>query len=202
MKKLVLTSAGFLNPKVSKEFIKILSKEIKDKKILVISYAQNDNEQYYVDGSKKELEGLGFEKIEVVNMNDNFEVSKLGDFDAIYVCGGNTFLILDKLKETGLFEFILKQVENEAIYIGVSAGSIIAGENIEIAGWGSEGDENTIDLQNLSGLSFTDIAIYPHFTEDVRSEIEEFKKKVDCPVVELTDQQALFVIDGKRKVIG
>ena len=76
----------------------------------------------------------------------------------MYVCGGNTFKILHKLRETRLDVYITKQVEQGALYVGVSAGSIIAGPDIEIAGWGSEGDENEVNLQDLEGFNFTDIA--------------------------------------------
>ncbi len=201
MKKILLTSAGFLNPKIAKEFINILPKKIEDIKILVISYVQNDDEQYYVDKSKKELIGLGFEKIQNLNLNENFDIEVLGDFEVIYICGGNTYLILDKLKKTGLFDFIKKQVEKGSIFVGVSAGSIIAGDNIEIAGWGSEGDKNEINLQDLAGFSFTDMAIFPHLREELKIEVEEFKNKVNYRVVGLTDNQAFLVTEDKEKII-
>ncbi len=201
MKKILLTSAGFLNPKIAKEFINILPKKIEDIKILVISYVQNDDEQYYIDKSKKELIDLGFEKIQNLNLNEDFDIEVLGDFEVIYICGGNTYLILDKLKKTDLFDFIKKQVEKGSVFVGVSAGSIIAGDNIEIAGWGSEGDKNEINLQDLAGFSFTDVAIFPHFREELKIEVEEFKNKVNYRVIGLTDNQAFLVIDNKEKII-
>lgn len=39
MKKLLLTSAGFLNPKIGDEFLKLLSKNPKDIKVLFIPTA-------------------------------------------------------------------------------------------------------------------------------------------------------------------
>jgi len=201
MKKILLTSAGFLNPKIAKEFINILPKKIEDIKILVISYVQNDDEQYYVDKSKKELISLGFEKIQNLNLNEDFDIELLGDFEVIYICGGNTYLILDKLKKTCLFDFIKKQVEKGSVFVGVSAGSIIAGDNIEIAGWGSEGDKNEINLQDLAGFSFTDGAIFPHLREELKIEVEEFKNKANYRVIGLTDNQAFLVIDNKEKII-
>lgn len=142
--------------------------------------------------SKKEIQQLGFEDIVIANMHNTVDVSNLGDFNVIYVCGGNTFAILQKLRETGLSAFIIQQVQAGAVYVGVSAGSIIAGPSIEMASWGSEGDENEIGLKDLSGLSLVDIEVFPHFHEELRSEVEEFKKKVSYRVYELTNGQAVF----------
>lgn len=202
MTKLFLTSAGIVNKEIKDAFIAELSKPVQESNILIVAYTQNEQEEFYVDASKKELEQLGFENIVVANMHYEVKVNNLGNFDVIYVCGGNTFAILNKLRETHLDSFIEKQVSNGAIYVGVSAGSIIAGPNIEIAGWGSEGDKNEIGLEDLVGFNFVNIAIFPHFHEELRSEVNEFRKKVDYKVIELTNDQAVFVKDDKIILIG
>ncbi len=200
MKKLLLTSAGFLNPKIAEEFLKLTND--KEAKILMVAYAQDDNEQFYVNESKKELEELGFGDIFVLNMDEFSDISSLKDFDVIYVCGGNTYSILKKMKEFGLDKFIINQVNKGSIYVGVSAGSIIAGQTIEIAGWGSEGDSNDVDLKDLSGLGFTDIAIFPHFKESISDELVKFREKVKYPVQELSDSQALLIVGDKVDFLG
>lgn len=202
MTKLFLTSAGIVNKEIKDAFISELAKPVQEFNILIVAYAQNEQEEFYVNASKKELEQLGFENIVVANMHYEVKVEGLGNFDVIYVCGGNTFAILNKLRETKLDNFIKKQVGNGAIYVGVSAGSIIAGPNIEIAGWGSEGDKNEIGLVNFVGFNFADVAVFPHFHEELRSEVDEFRKKVDYKVVELTNDQAVFVKGDSVRLIG
>lgn len=202
MKKLFLTSAGFINQEIIKVFLAELSKPISDTRILVVAYAQNSNEEFYVNESKEELKRIGFVNIATVNMIGSIDIDSLGNFDVIYVCGGNTFAILNKIRETKLDVFIIFQVNEGAIYVGVSAGSIIAGPDIEIAGWGSEGDKNEINLKDLKSFNFIDIAVFPHFHEELRGEVDEFRKKVNYQVVEITDDQAVFVKGKNVRLIG
>ncbi len=199
LRKLLLTSGGFSNPEVAEILKKEIPKQAEWCKVLMVSYTQNKTEESYVVASKKELEALGFKNIKILNLD---KPTELEPTDVIYVCGGNTYAILKKMRDTGADKFIIDAVNKGALYIGVSAGSIIAGKNIEIAGWGSEGDPNDVGLTDLSGFGFTDVAVFPHYMIAQKGEVEEFKKKVAYPVVEITDNQVVFVKGKKVKKTG
>jgi len=202
-KKLFLTSVGFLNKKVADVFLKELNKEPNKSQVLMVSVQQTKQDKYYLEESKKELNDLGFDDIFIYNLDRKILLDEVKDCDIIYVCGGNTYYIMKKFRETGLDRIVIKLVNQGKIYIGVSAGSIMAGPNIEIAGWGIDGDKNDVDLKDLTGFNFTNIAIFPHFEKDKhKQEIEEFRKKVDYPVIELTDNQAVFIKGKDYKIIG
>ncbi|NQV00825.1 MAG: Type 1 glutamine amidotransferase-like domain-containing protein [Parcubacteria group bacterium] len=201
MKKLFLTSAGFLNKEVSDLFLKELDKKPEDSKIFMVTSARIKEEEYYIEESKKELTDLGFKDIFVFNLDKKISMEEVKDFDALYICGGNTYYIMKRFRQTGLDKIVIELVNQGKIYVGVSAGSIMAGPNIEISGWGMDGDENDVDLKDLTGFNFTNISIFPHFEEKHRQEVEEFKKKVKYPVIELTDNQAVFIEGDKHKII-
>ena len=201
MPKLLLTSAGLINKNISQVFLGEFPEPINKIKTLIVAYAKTPEEEFYVNQSKQELFVLGLRDVVVANMHYQIEPENLGNFDVVYVCGGNTFGILNKLRETGLYAYILDQVNKGAMYVGVSAGSIIAGPDIEVAGWGSEGDKNEVDLKDLRGFNFVGIAIFPHFHEGLKDEVEEFKRKVDYKVMQLTDEQAIFVKGDNIKII-
>lgn len=194
--KLFLTSSGLANPSISDTLISTLSMPLSEARALVVAYAQNSEEESYVEASRQELEYLGFEDISVANMHYELAVSEFGDFDMIYVCGGNTFAILAKMRERGLTDFISTQVRKGAVYVGVSAGSIIATKTIESAGWGSEGDENAVGLQDLRGLDFVDISIFPHYRDELKGEVNGFREKAGHVVYELRDGEAVVVDEG------
>lgn len=200
--KLFLTSAGFANQEISKVFLEQLPRPASESGVLIVTYAQNLKEEFYVNESKEEMRRIGFENIVIANMHNPIDVSNLGNFNVIYVCGGNTFAILQKLRETGLDAFIVYQVHAGAVYVSVSAGSIIAGPSVEIASWGSEGDENKIGLEDLTGFGLVNIEVFPHFHEELRLEVEEFKKKVPYKVFELTNDQAVFVNGSATTILG
>jgi dipeptidase E len=199
LKKLLLTSGGFSNPEVTEILKKEIPKQAEWCKVLMVSYTQNKTEESYVVASKKELEALGFKNIKILNLD---KPTKLEPTDVIYVCGGNTYAILKKMRDTCADKFIIDAVNKGVLYVGVSAGSIIAGKNIEIAGWGSEGDPNEVGLTDLSGFGFTDVAVFPHYKIAQKNEVDEFKKKVTYTVMEITDNQVVFVKGKKVKKIG
>ena len=197
--KLFLTSAGFTNSETTDILMEEIPKQAELCKVLMISCTQDETEESYVNESKNELRSLGFKDIKVLDLH---KPMKPDPADIVYVCGGNTFAILQKMKETGVDKFIIDSVNKGALYIGVSAGSIMAGKTIEIAGWGSTGDKNEVGLKDLTGFGFTDVAVFPHYQTSQKDEVAEFKKRATYPVIEITDNQMVFVRDNKAKKIG
>ncbi|MFH1307624.1 MAG: Type 1 glutamine amidotransferase-like domain-containing protein [archaeon] len=201
MKKLILTSSGLDNPKLIKEFLNLISKPINKLKILIIFGVKTKEERFYVEESIKELIKIGINKENIfeVNINKDVIVKSYKGFEVIYFCGGNTYYLLDRIRKTGIDKLIKNSVKKGILYLGVSAGSIIAGKSIEIAGWGIEGDINEVNLKNLSGLKFTNIAIFPHYKDKLKKEVIEFKAKVDYPVKALRDGESIVIIGNMIK---
>jgi len=191
---LYLTSTGFENECVAEGFKRVaIKKDIKNISFLVVSVQDNESYTFYFQKTMDELKNIGVSDIDVFKLEDK-AFSPLREYDVIYVCGGNTFVYMDRVRKTGLAKFIIDSVKsNRSIYVGVSAGSIIAGPDISIAGWGSEGDSNDINLKNLSGLGLTNIVISPHYREDLKAELDDFKNKYGYQIYELADDQALYL---------
>ncbi len=166
----------------------------------MLAYADNFLGLFYPKQSKKELERMGFANIDFLNLREanNYNFDRV---DLVYVCGGNTFAILHKLREKGFDQQIIAAVNRGALYVGVSAGTIIAGPSIEVADWGSEGDSNDVGLQNLTGFGFINIAIFPHYHDELSSEVEEFKNKVNYPIQTLTDSQLLYIENNEIELV-
>lgn len=202
MKKLLLTSAGFKNPKVGEEFLKLINEPASEIKIIFVPTASITKEElFYVEKSKKELLNIGIDKqnIKILDLDHTISYNEVSAFDVIYVCGGNTFYLLDRIRKTG-FDNVIKQfLADGKIYIGVSAGSILLGPNIEIA---SLGDKDKCGVKDFTGLNLINMAICPHFDKKEYQAVEEFKKKVDYSIIPLTDNQALLILDNEVKIIG
>ena len=192
--KLLLTSTGLENKDISSHFeTSFLPKEAKDLSFLVVSIQDSEQDAFYLEKTLSEIKNTGAQDIDVFKLGSEKFISKK-DYDVVYVCGGNTFDYLDRIRKTELDKFIIDFSKKEdAVYVGVSAGSIIAGTSIEIAGWGSEGDTNNIKLLDLQGLGLTNFVIYPHYEDRLKEELDEFKKKVNYPVIELKDDQAVII---------
>jgi peptidase E len=202
--KLLLTSTGLFNKKISDFLLKILPKRPEDCSVFVFGLMDHPGMIKYQKMTTDNLKEKGFKDITFFNLKDpikKFVVPKGKKVDLIFAMGGETFHILERVQKIGFKKIIKKMVKDSAIYLGASAGSILAGKKIDIAAWGSEADENDIGLKDTNGLNLTNIAIFPHFRKSLKKEVDEFRKKVKYPVVEITDKQAVFVDDEGYKII-
>jgi dipeptidase E len=191
---LYLTSTGLENKQVAERFKKVfIKKDIKNISVLVISVQDNESDAFYLQKTKDELKSIGVSDIEVFELGDKpFIPTNENGYDVIYVCGGNTFVYLDRIRKTGLDKFVIDAVKsNKSVYVGVSAGSIIAGPDITIAGWGSECDSNDINLKDTAGLGLTNIVVSPHYRDELKTEVDDFRERYGYQVYELTDEQAV-----------
>jgi dipeptidase E len=194
--KLLLTSTGLEGEKIRDFFVSQFG-TLEDKKACLIFTIREESDWRWVEHYHKELGEIGL-LCEDVNISEEKDFSNLSDYDIYYVCGGNTFYILDRLRKTNLDKVILKAVSKDKLYVGVSAGSIIMGPDIEVAGIGEEGDENDIHLEDLAGFGLVPYIISPHYTEKEKIYLDVFKeKRKGEQVVGLTDDQAIFVEDEK-----
>lgn len=203
--KLFLTSIGLENHKLIKPFQKLFTKSLAEAKVFVISTIKTKRNHYHLNLVKKGLMLAKIKKsnIKIFNVENKISYPKVREFDCIYFCGGNTFYLLNKIRQTGFDKIIKKFIkEPNKVYLGVSAGSIISGPNIEIAGWGSEGDPNEVALKNLNGLNLTNVAIFPHFKNKLKKEVIVFRKKVKYKVITLTDKQAISISGKTKKFIS
>jgi peptidase E len=166
----------------------------------MVAYTEKGEYKFYLDKSKDDLLKLGIKQIDFFNLReDKFEAKK--DYDVIYLCGGDTFAIMERMKLIGFDKFMKKMARRKNVLcFAVSAGSIVAGPNIESALWGTDGDENRTSLKDLTGLKLTNISVFPHFRKEIKKEVEEFAKTVKYPVIGLNDKEAVF-IDGKEHKI-
>ena len=203
--KLLLTSAGYAeNSKIAQRFLKLVGKKpIEIKIFLVTTATEKDKGWKWVKFTIKQLEKIGIasRNISIFSLNRRVGKEDLKDIDVVYVCGGNTFVYLDKIRKTGLDEKIKEFVKAGKVYFGVSAGSYIACPNINMATW-KHANVNIVNIQDLTSLNLVPFLITAHFKEEYRSIIEKAARKTSCYIIALTDKQAVLVRGKKVEIIG
>lgn len=128
-------------------------------------------------------------------------VRDLTPFDCIYLSGGNTAYLLEQSQKSGFVAVIKDLVlEKGKIYIGTSAGSIIAGPSVP--DYFSEG----VSLKDRSGFGFVNFTVLPHWgSEDFRETYQEELKaaygKDQVPLLILTDTQYAHSKDGRIDIV-
>ena len=173
--KLILTSKDFLNEKSKKAIFDNLEKNIKDVKILFVPPAKATKENLYSDKYQRRIMEYGFSK-ENIHVLNYFEPDKSRNLniDAIYVGGGNTFLLLDRLRKCNFDKDIINYVNNGIIYIGGSAGTHIVTRNIKHV---LNFDENTAKMTNFKGLGLFNGIIICHYDKSREKILKSINSK-------------------------
>jgi Na+/proline symporter/peptidase E len=200
--KLLLTSTGLSNKNIKEKFIKLFNKDFLETKVLfIVSAAESPEEKWYVRQSKEELLELGIKEENFIIYHKGQKPNKdvLENIDLIYVCGGNTFYLLEGIKNSGLYLDIIEMIKRGVFYIGASAGSIIVTPNIKIA---KPWDPNDRNLEDLNALGLVDFAISPHYTKEEEGTIKKIEDDIGIDIKRISDDQAILVIDGKIEIIA
>ncbi len=206
-KTLLLTSGGM--PQMKDEILKLLQKPAYDVTVAFITtaykYKFEENPGYINTDLQIMREELRF-NVEEVDIDGNTEtqvMKKLELKDIICVAGGNTFYLLNSMRRCNFEKVIRKLLKHGKVYIGVSAGSIVAGKTIKTAGWKS--DKNFIKLKNLKGLNLVPFDIFVHYTpewdEIIKQKIKNPRKRAKNLKI-ITDDQGILVQGKEIDLIG
>jgi dipeptidase E len=159
-----------------------------------------------VDPEKEKLKAMGF-SIKVVDLKNKTKEELRKDFkniDVIFIAGGNIFYLLEKTLESGFFELVKELVEKGVVYIGSSAGAVLAGPDIDIIR-GLDDPNEAPNLKNTTGLKLVDFIILPHYGEGIFKvkTIEIYKqwKNSNYKIIPLTNRQAVIVEENKYRII-
>jgi len=197
--KLLLTSAGLSNDKIKNFFVGQFDR-LDDKTAAFITCKRPEASREFIEKNKKDLEDLRI-KVQEIDITKDDIYPRYPEFDIYFVCGGNTFYILDRMRATGMERILIDAADKNKFYVGESAGSMLAGPDIGAAK--ACGDVNDLGLHNLGSFHFTPFLIFPHYTEERKKDVIEFKRfRFQEPVIALTDDQALFVTDTENTLIG
>lgn len=113
------------------------------------------------------------EEVEITQLPKEEISSILHKCDYIYITGGNTFFLLQELKRKGVDKIISKQVKLGKLYIGESAGAIIASPDAEyMRSVNFDPIEKAPELKDCTSLDLVDFYTIPHYGNF------PFKKKV------------------------
>jgi dipeptidase E len=131
----------------------------------------------------------------------------LDGVDALYVAGGSTFALLDALRTSGADDLVAERVRGGLPYIGLSAGSIVAGPSIEPASL-LDDPADAPGLTDLRGLGLTDAVVVPHADgklppyplELIGRTLDRYGS--DHELVPLCDDEALLVTGRGWKVVA
>lgn len=131
--RLMLTSCGIETKTIQEYFLRWLAKPPVDTKALFIPTAAiNADAINVLPACMDDLLKCGIpkENVTVFDLHRNMTIEELQPFDVVYLCGGTTAYLLERINKTGFRESLLSYISNDGLVIGVSAGSIIFAGNL------------------------------------------------------------------------
>ena len=160
----------------------------------------DDKDFVKVDRDKLVQMGFKIVDVDIKNKSESDLNELLKCVDVIFVAGGNTYYLLYHAQKSGFLNITKQLINNGIIYIGSSAGSVLACPTIDAA---RLFDPPSIvpELTNYQGMGLVDFIILPHFDkprylERLRKTIEEWSMK-KYHLIPLTDEQAIIINDNQ-----
>ncbi len=201
--KLLLTSAGITNQSIANILIKLCNKPAEDIKVGFITTAANveeGNKDWYINQFTN-LHKYGFGWVDILDPSaaDVDWRERLKEVDVIFVSGGNTFHLLNQYRKTGFEDWLRENLESK-VYVGVSAGTIIATPSLDVCTI-EPSDPNLPGLDNISGMNLVDFEIEPHCDEQRFVIMQEYANNKQNKVYAIDDQTAISVVGDNKEVV-
>jgi dipeptidase E len=134
-------------------------------------------------------------------------IAAVGEAEAIFIGGGNTFVLLKKLYDENLLHVIRKRVLGGLPYMGSSAGSNVAGMTI-----GTTNDMPIVHPPSTDALGLLPLNLNPHYLDPLpgsthmgetrETRIREFHHFNDQPVLALREGAMLRVQGDEARLLG
>ncbi|OGM11329.1 hypothetical protein A2Z22_05075 [Candidatus Woesebacteria bacterium RBG_16_34_12] len=159
----------------------------------------------WLEADRDALKSVGFDVFDYTftNKNVNDIKQELKKREVIFISGGNTYYLLEKIQQSSVSKVIKSAVEAGMPYIGSSAGSVIAGPNIKPVGK-LDGIDKAPHLKGFKALGLVDFVVYPHwgFEKYLDESIENMKENYvkDYKFILLTDYQYVRVEGDMYKI--
>ena len=211
--KILLGSGGIRTEERRNLFFHLMKENFEGcEKVIFIPYASRDYDEY-TNSVKEMFSHLEFEIIGIHELDN--PLVELEKMEGIYVGGGNTFSLVQKLHEKEILEIIRRKVLNNGIpYAGVSAGANVACPTMQTT------NDMPIDLvPSFETFGIVPFQINPHyhpggiwwkendelrehFGETRKRRIEEFHNFNDTPVIGLYEGSFLICNENEIELQG
>lgn len=209
--KLLLTSSGFTNKSIANALLDLTKKPFRDLNLVFVptaAHVEEGGKEWLIEdlGNCKKL---GFKQIEIADIaaiSENIWGKRFQEADVILLNGGNTFYLMEQLQKSGL-DKKLADLLRTRVYVGSSAGSMVAGKGLSLASDALLYYENVGHIEKYDALNLVNLSIRPHlnspFFPKVTIEfLTQLTKELPEPVYVLDDESAVKVDGNEITVVS
>lgn len=217
--KFLLTSSGISNPTISDALVDLLGKPIAESSALIVPTAiypfpgGAGGAWRAISGTAPSpLAGLGWKSLGVLELTalpsikPESWIPTVRETDALLVWGGHVMYLTYWMRRSGLAELLPSL---DAVYVGVSAGSIVVTPYNPDAEFNLQHvlPDSDVAREGDRALGLVDFTLKPHLDregfEDASAEnIERWAAGVPVPTYAIDDATAIRVADGVVDVVS
>lgn len=208
--KLLLSSNGFSNKAIASALFELVGKRPEDTNLVFIPTASNvetGDKDWFIDDliniKKQNFKSVAIADISAVP--ENIWRPQFEEADVLFFEGGNTYHLMYWINRSGLVKLLLEMLKTK-VYVGSSAGSMIAGPDLDLrlskAIYAEEAEKDS-----MAGLGFVDFYFLPHldsphFAARIEANLKDALREITRKTYLLDDQSALKVVGGKVEHVG
>lgn len=209
MRNMIIASTSTLHGESHLEYllpiVKDRLREVDCNEILFVPYARPSgiSHEAYTEIIKNIFNAID---VAVIGLDESIDkIAEIERAKAIYVGGGNTFVLVKKIQELSLISALRKRIYEGAFYLGTSAGSNICGLTM-----GTTNDMPVVlpsTLKTMGAIGYNINAHYldpdrssQHMGETRETRIKEFHVYNHIPVVGLREGSFIDVL-GKDEAL-
>jgi len=211
--KLLLTSAGISNNSIRNALVHLLGKPVAESSALFVPTAiypvpgGTDIARRVINGSLGDpFCELGWKSLGVLELTalpsikPALWVPMLQETDALLVGGGDCQYLTYWMQQSGLAD-LLPSLLHKAVYVGLSAGSMI------MTRFGTTFGNHSLPADSAKSLGLVNLAIHPHldhewFPQNSLANLEKLAATIPVPSYAIDDHTAIKVTDGAIEVIS
>ena len=212
--RFLLTSNGISNISINDALVDLLGKPISESSALCIptgTYPFRDGAagvyRFITGTAPSPMCGLGWKSLGVLELTALPSIEKehwiaaVQETDALLVWGGNTFYLCYWMRESGLAA-LFPSLRRETVYVGVSAGSMVATRDIGETYDGRNPPTGSDDVLRLVDFSLAPHLDHEGFPNHSLTNLERWAAGIAGPAYAIDDQTAIKVVDDTVEVIS
>jgi dipeptidase E len=209
--RLLLTSSGLANNSIANALFELTGKKPSETTVVFIPTASNveSGDKDWLIKDLINLKKQNFRSIEITDISaadEKIWKPSLERAEVLFFEGGNTYHLMRWLNKSGLTK-LLPELLKEKVYVGVSAGSMVASPDLALKISQELYEEDMLETEELKGLNIVDFYFLPHLNSEwfkklKQENIEKVGRKISRTIYALDDNSALKIADGGIEVIS
>ncbi len=209
--RLFLTSAGLRNDLLAEGLASLLGKPLTEVRVLVITTPANtgvDDKRWLIQ-NLNDFDRYGcasIDLLDVAGLPSELVRMHVEHADVICVGGGDERYLSRIIRDQDLKD-LLTPLLKERVYMGISAGSMVAGRMLTSEASHVLYPEEDFDGETGESFGFVAMTFVPHLNSDfflhARVEtLESLREDLPTPLYALDDETALSIDAGNHRIVG